>query len=281
MAVFEDYQSLFALGQTQDLFSTDTSAESRASLSNIMTIDRYSDIEPLLLSGDLDTAILPWSHCPLQRHGDVVVTAVSSRVGGDCLMLRREIADRTKIFLLPERARVCARPHVAPQIREIRSDWVLTPHAMPHEKALDQLKAGLFDALVAPLWLGRTQSDLLDLEIIPLDPSEIAPAPVQDVTAWLAHAQNLPLRRALKALHNSETARCGNVERGFLHIVMENAPDHSWINPSFGAYCMRDDRGMYHAYAGGLFGEKIMKARVSSSTWVGLDRQLWHRLEEV
>jgi porphobilinogen deaminase len=99
------------------------------------------------------------------------------------------------------------------------------------------------------------------------------PAPGQGVVAWVCNRDDLKSRQLLKNIHHPEVSACTNVERRVLqHVETELQSDF------LGVYCEQDASGNYHVFAVCEAGGQLKRARLSSSTRLGLAEKLVQQL---
>lgn len=111
---------------------------------------------------------------------------------------------------------------------------------------------------------------------IRLNPKEFVPAPAQGVLAWQTKADNKPVRKILRKIHDGEVLKCTNVERKVLRLL------DGGCHLPLGVYCEQDQMGYFHAWgilSGGIE-QPLKRVNLSSSTTLNLSEQLYAALTE-
>jgi len=224
-----------------------------------------------ILRGDADVAVQPLSELPLTRPEGVVVTAVSSReYPGDVLVMRPEALDNRLDFGLAHSAAVLTTtPWQAAQLRDFRPDLGIAVSG--GTTFLDDLHKAKCVAVVLPAAVLEGMG-VSGLEVVPLNPREFVPAPGQGVVAWLAHHDDLPVRRLLKQVHHPDVSSCTNVERRVLQLLGGDAES------LLGAFVERDAAGNFHAFVAYAYPGGIRRTRLSQSTNFELAERVVERL---
>ncbi|MBL7798647.1 MAG: hypothetical protein JNJ90_19275 [Saprospiraceae bacterium] len=224
------------------------------------TVVFLDDLEGGILRGDIDAALQPLGTIPLERPGEVVIAALSARENpADLLVMHPETQDNRLDFGLKQGAVVCcATAWQAAQLRDFRPDLAVSVPGGGVGALVSGLKAGICEAIVfAAADMVAEELDLSGLLLVELNPREFLPTPGQGVVAWLAHRDNLPVRRLLKQVHHPDVSACTNVERRVLQLLR---------GALLGAFVERDAAGNFHAFVAGETGGSIRRARLSQST---------------
>lgn len=235
------------------------------------------EIEDALLNNEVDLAVHSMKDMPTTQPEGLCLAAVSYREDpADCLILRKEIADKSKMLQLPENAVVgTSSVRRKALMKSIRPDVQLKDIRGNVPTRLEKLKSGDFDAiLLAMAGITRLELDMSAFETIRLNPKEFIPAPAQGVLAWQTKSENMPVRKILRQIHNADVAKRTNVERKVLQLL------NGGCHLPLGVYCEMDEMGYYHVWAtlsGGLE-EELNLVNMSSSTSNGLAEKVFSEL---
>ena len=226
-----------------------------------------------LLLGDVDILAIEMAELPPFLPEGWKIGAVSKRRDpGEALVIKTTTLDAGRLFGLPEGARVgCSSPLQLVQFREFRADLELILTPLGRRDPMELFSEGLA-GLVVP---AHTLSDVSpDLRVVRLHPREVVPYPAQGVTAWIANAWDLPVRRLLRRIHHPEVSAVTNIERMALRLL------HPETHAAFGAYCFRDNQGNFHVHAVLVppGGGALKRASLSSSTSYRLAERLVNAL---
>lgn len=235
--------------------------------SEIVLLD---DVEAPLLRGTVQLCVVAMHRLPVVQPEGLVITAVSRRANpADLLVIRPEAVDKTQIFRLKKGATVTtSSTRQKVQLLDIRPDVDVHPVS----GNLQQLHSGATDAIfLEAATVQALGTELENLEVLELHPREFVPAPAQGVLAWLTHRDDLPTRRLLKQLHQTDVSALTNVERKVLQLLDGD--------PSLGVYVERDAAGNYHAFAAAERNGALQRARLSQSTNAGLAEKLIAQLQ--
>ncbi|MEO1626894.1 MAG: hydroxymethylbilane synthase [Bacteroidota bacterium] len=236
------------------------------------------EIEDSLLRGDVDLAVHSMKDLPTSQPDGLCITAVSSRANPtDSLIIRQEVIDQGATLRLPPNAVVgTSSARRKAQMLHLRPDVQLKDIRGNVPTRIKKLQEGQFDAiLLASAGLERLQLEPEGVQVIRLHPREFVPAPAQGVLALQTCKDNLPIRRMLRHIHQSDVAILTNVERRLLQ-KMEGG-----CHIPLGAYCERDQMGNYHAYAAYAksWDAPLVSINISSSTHFNLADDLYDRLQ--
>lgn len=235
------------------------------------------EIEEELLDGSIDLAVHSMKDMPTTQPDGLCLAAISYREDpADCLILRKERADPSKLLQLP------ANPIVGTSsarrkalLKDIREDVILKDIRGNLPTRLQKLREGQLDAIVlAMAGLKRLGLDMSEFNTTRLNPKEFVPAPAQGVLAWQTKADNQPIRRILRKIHNGDVLQCTNVERKVLRLL------DGGCHLPLGVYCEQDQKGFFHAWgtlSGGIE-EPLRRVHLSSSTTHNLSERLYQEL---
>ncbi|MEL7249980.1 MAG: hydroxymethylbilane synthase [Bacteroidota bacterium] len=204
------------------------------------------EIEDALLNEEVDLAVHSMKDLPTTSPPGLVITAVSYREDpADWLLVRKDRAVTQKMMRLPEGALVgTSSARRKAQLQHFRPDLEMKGIRGNVPTRINKLREGQFDAIVlAGAGITRLELDLSEFEVIKFDPTEFIPAPAQGVLAFQVRANDKPLRRKLKELHQQAVADCTNVERKVLQLM------EGGCQMPLGVFCRRDSTGNYHLWA--------------------------------
>lgn len=229
------------------------------------------EIEDALLRGEIDLAVHSMKDLPTSQPDGLAITAVSYRENpADLLIIDPQALEKGQIFRLKKDAVVgTSAARRKAQLRDFRPDVVLKDIRGNVPTRLEKLRQGQFDAIfLAAAGVNRLNLDLSGLEVVELHPREFVPAPAQGVLAWQTNRPDTATRLLLRRLHHSATSAVTNVERRTLQLM-----DGGCQLP-LGVYCEQDATGYFHAFAACEIDGTMRRARLSSSSNVGIAEQL-------
>ena len=236
------------------------------------------EIEEALLNGQIDLAVHSMKDLPTTSPAGLVVGAVSYREDpADWLVIRKEVADETRLFSLPEKAIVgTSSARRKAQMKHFRNDIELKDIRGNVPTRLSKLQSGAFDAiLLAAAGLSRLDIDVTDFKIIPLNPKEFIPAPAQGVLAFQTVVDKKDIRKILQKIHHPEVSKRTNIERKVLQLF------EGGCHMPLGVYCENDTLGNYHVWAAKAehWEGPVKMIRLSSSTSFELREQVVEALK--
>lgn len=236
------------------------------------------EIEEALLNGQIDLAVHSMKDLPTTSPEGLVVGAVSYREDpADWLVIRKEVADETRLFSLPEKAIVgTSSARRKAQMKHFRNDIELKDIRGNVPTRLSKLQSGAFDAiLLAAAGLSRLETDVSDFKIIPLNPKEFIPAPAQGVLAFQTVVDKKDIRKILQKIHHPEVSKRTNIERKVLQLF------EGGCHMPLGVYCENDTLGNYHVWAAKAehWEGPVKMIRLSSSTSFELPEQIIEALK--
>lgn len=228
---------------------------------------RYGSLEELsaaLSAGAFDAAAYPMECLPAVLPEGLTITAVSAREhAGLWLLVRPDVLTPGEDFSLKKGATIAGNGlQLKAQLLDYRKDILFNEVAGNMQDSVSALRRGECDAaMLSAAGIHRHSIDLSGLEVVPINPKELAPAPGQGVLAYLTRRDDLPVRRILKKIHHPEVSAVTNIERGVLRLLGANAGER------LGVYCERDAAHNYHVWAAFVSESGVLKkARLSSST---------------
>ncbi len=236
------------------------------------------EIEEALLNGQIDLAVHSMKDLPTTSPAGLVIGAVSYREDpADWLVIRKEVADETRLFSLPEKAIVgTSSARRKAQMKHFRNDIELKDIRGNVPTRLSKLESGAFDAiLLAAAGLSRLEIDVSNFKIIPLNPKEFIPAPAQGVLAFQTVVDKKDIRKILQKIHHPEVSKRTNIERKVLQLF------EGGCHMPLGVYCENDSLGNYHVWAAKAehWEGSVKMIRLSSSTSFELPEQVVEALK--
>lgn len=237
------------------------------------------EIEEELLAGSIDLAVHSMKDMPTTQPDGLCLAAISYREDpADCLVIRKERTDTSKILQLPENPIVgTSSARRKALLKAMRDDVVLKDIRGNVPTRLRKLQEGQFDAIVlAMAGLKRLEIDMSEFNTIRLNPKEFVPAPAQGVLAWQTKADNKEVRRILRKIHDGEVLQRTNVERKVLRLL------DGGCHLPLGVYCEQDQMGYFHAWgilSGGI-DQPLKRVHLSSSTNHNLSERIYQELTE-
>lgn len=224
----------------------------------------FDDMGAALLAGAFDVSAYPMECLPTVLPKGLAITAVSARThAGIWLLVRPDAFTPGEDFSLKKGATVAGTGLLLKtQLLDYRKDIVFEEAGGRLQDSVAALRRGEFDAaMLSAAGIHRHSVDIAGLEVVQINPKEMAPAPGQGVLAYLARRDDLSARRILKQIHHPEVSAVTNIERGVLRLMGGDAQD------SLGVYCERDAAHNYHVWAASATKSGALKrARLSSST---------------
>ncbi len=218
-----------------------------------------------LLSGETDVFASPLHQLPISLPEGIVITALSARsYPADWLLIHPAAQEVDQLLGLKKQATVYAQDTCRrAQMYDFRADLQFDDQAGDAETALVQLLSGELDAALLPA--AMLDEDALTgngIVVVRFNPKELVPAPGQGVWAYVCCKEDIVTRRALKAIHHSETAVLTNIERGALRLL------GAGFEHRLGVYAECDQLGNFHVWAALAETERspLRRARLSSST---------------
>lgn len=237
------------------------------------------EIEDALLNNEVDIAVHSMKDLPTEQPEGLCITAISERADPrDILIIRKAKLDQSRPLKLPKGAIVGTssirrKTQLLDLVEEIEIKDLRGNVPTRIKKLLD----GNYDAIVlAMAGIERLKIKNDDLEMIPLNPKEFVPAPAQGVLAFQSRIDNISIRKIFKAIHQSESSDCTNVERKVLSLF------NGGCQLALGVYCHKDKAGYYHASAAYCkdIDSKIRRVSYSLSTNAGMAEKIFEALKQ-
>lgn len=238
------------------------------------------EIEDALLKGEVDMAVHSMKDMPTTQPEGLGLAAVSYRENpADWLLIRKEVVNPKSGLKLGKNPIVgTSSARRKAQLLALQPDIQIKDIRGNVPTRLQKLRDGQFDAIMlAAAGVSRLEIDLSDFEIIKFEPKDFVPAPAQGVLTFQIRKEDKILRKTLQILHDPDVVKCTNVERTVLKMM-----DGGCQMP-LGVYCEKDHLGYYHAWAAKAdnWDAPVRRARISSSTHVGVAEKLYNQLMEV
>jgi hydroxymethylbilane synthase len=203
------------------------------------------EIEEALLAGTIDLAV--HSHKDLETNSPegLTIAAVSERADArELLLIHPDAVDSSLPWLFKKEARIgTSSARRKAQLLHARPDAVAVDIRGNVPTRVQKLRNGEFDAImIAKAGVDRLQLDLSDLQVVPLDVTELVPAPAQGVLALQTRSNDSELIAKLKSLNSTTVQRNIYIERQVLnrlqggcqlplgvHANYQNNLFHVWV----------------------------------------------------
>ena len=172
-----------------------------------------SELENVLLSGEVDAAVHSLKDLPVEDTPGIVIAAIPEREAAYDVLVS---ADGWTLSNLPEGARVgtCSLRRTA-QLLARRPDLIILPLRGNVDTRVRKVINGEYDAIVlAQAGLTRLGLQAHISEVFPLE--VMLPAPGQGALAVQCRADDTETRELLAAIHDPLTAAAVGAERAFL-----------------------------------------------------------------
>jgi hydroxymethylbilane synthase len=173
------------------------------------------ELEAALLAGEVDLLIHSLKDVALERPAGIATACIPEREdAADWLLLRKDAPAAATIGTSSARREgllATAQP-------EWRFTWIRgnVPTRVRRVREGELRGEPLHGTILAAAGLKRLDLDLSDLELRPLDPSELLPAPGQGALLAECRENRHDLMEALKPFHHEVTARRIQLERAVL-----------------------------------------------------------------
>lgn len=233
------------------------------------------ELEDALLNHDVDLAIHSLKDMPTTQPNGLCLASVSYREDpSDVLIIRKEVMQEGRLLSLPANAIIgTSSARRKAQIKHLVSDCEIKDIRGNVPTRIQKLIDGHFDAiLLAQAGINRLALDLSDLKTITLHPSEFVPAPGQGVMVSQCRIDDIPTRKILKELHQTDVGDCINVERKVLQML-----DGGCQLP-LGVFCSKDAMGNYHVQSALEKDGELRRFKTSQSTRLGLSETILNAL---
>ena len=203
------------------------------------------EIEEALLAGTIDLAVHSHKDLETQSPEGLTVAAVSDRADArELLLIHPDAFDASAPWQFKKQARIgTSSARRKAQLLQARPDAVAVDIRGNVPTRVQKLRDGEFDAiLLAKAGVDRLQLSLSDLHVLPLDVSELVPAPAQGVLALQTRRGDEPLIQKLNAINSAQVQRNIHIERRVLnrlqggcqlplgvHAKYQNDHFHVWV----------------------------------------------------
>ena len=234
-----------------------------------------SQLHPKLRRGELDIVMYPLHLTPVAPPEGIVHAALLARKEPvSTLLIHPEAQEGAALFQVRSGGKVLVtHPSQKAQLHSFRPDLQVVLSTEEHpEIRLAALREGRVDALVLnPFESSYFRASIEDEIVVELNPREFCPSPGAGAIVLQTCADDLPLRRILKAIHHSEDAARTNVERKLLRLFGGD------LHSTLGAFCEQDTMGNYQLWASFApdADQPVRRERLSSSTTFELAEQLF------
>jgi hydroxymethylbilane synthase len=178
------------------------------------------EIEQALLDGQIDLAVHSYKDVPvtmpLVEQDRLTIAAVPKREDPrDVIVLR----DPTKGAIAKQGVIGTSSLRRQCQVLALSPQVVIKPLRGNIDTRIKKLHAGEFDAIILAL-AGLKRANLFDRScMVPLDPSDMLPAPGQGALALQCRADDASTRDAVSALDDPATQQCVNAERELVRLL--------------------------------------------------------------
>lgn len=235
------------------------------------------EIEDQLLDGRIDVAVHSMKDLPTTSPDGLRIAATSYREDpSDTLLIMDEYYDPSQPLRLREGTIVgTSSARRKSQLKDLNPTVVTEDIRGNVPTRIQKLRDGNFGAIVlATAGLNRLELDLSDFTVVQLHPREFVPAPAQGVLAYQTRSEDIEMRKIIAQIGDVDVARRTNVERKVLQMM------DGGCHLPLGVYCEQDQLGNYHSWAamGNAETGKVVRCRLSQSTFVGLADEIYNQL---
>lgn len=178
------------------------------------------EIEDALLTGTIDIAVHSHKDLETTSPSGLIVAAVSERADArEMLLIHPDGFDSNENWQLKRNARVgTSSARRKSQLLSARPDVTAIDIRGNVPTRVQKLRNGEFDAiLLAKAGLDRLELDVSDIHALPLEVTQLVPAPAQGVLAIQTRSSDTTLIEMLDNLNAPEVKRCIHIERSVLN----------------------------------------------------------------
>ncbi len=177
------------------------------------------EIEASLLSEETDLAVHSLKDLPTAEPGELTVAAVPEGADPrDVILIRPDSFDPSSPLLV-KKGSFIGTSSFRRKSQVLATDRTLTVEALRGNinTRVRKLKEKQYDAIIlAHAGITRIELDLTGLEVHPLDPEVLLPAPAQGALGIQIRREESELFERLRSLNHAETLRRVRAERSFL-----------------------------------------------------------------
>jgi hydroxymethylbilane synthase len=234
------------------------------------------EIEEALLAGSIDLAV--HSHKDLETNSPegLTIAAVSERADArELLLIHPSAVDSSLSWQFKKDARIgTSSARRKAQLLHARPDAVAVDIRGNVPTRVQKLRNREFDAiLLAKAGVDRLQLDLADLHVLPLDVTELVPAPAQGVLALQTRIDDAELISALKSLHAHTVQRNINIERRVLNRLQGGCQLPLGVHANY-----QDDHFQVWVAFAKSWNSPILKFELTGNDESQLIEQILHRI---
>ncbi len=203
------------------------------------------EIEAALLNKDIDLAVHSCKDLETTPHPDLVIAAVSDRADpSEWLLMHPSAKDPVQPLGLKADAVVgTSAPRRKMQLLAYQPGLRLKDLRGNVPTRIEKLRKGQYDAIcLAAAGIKRLALELDDLEVLPLSPKMMIPAPAQGVLAYQVRKEDTDLIRALEQIGDPSVAQGIHLERQVLNLFQGGC------QMPVGVYCEQEG-GLYKIWS--------------------------------
>lgn len=237
------------------------------------------EIEDELLAGSIDVAVHSLKDLPTQSPEGLSTSGLSTRANPVDLLIYSKSAYDNERRLGPKKGAKIGTSSIRRKVQlhdiDDRLDIVDIRGNVPTR--INKIAEGIVDGIViAAAGVNRLDIDLSAYKVLAFQPTEFVPAPAQGVIGYQCRTQDKLTRSIISKIHQSDVAKCTNVERKILKLM------NGGCQMPLGAYCHKDNNGHYHCSAilGSEIGAPIKRVYYSQSTPQGLAEIVFEKLND-
>ncbi len=237
------------------------------------------EIEDQLLDSKIDVAVHSMKDLPTTSPEGLRIAATSYREDpSDTILVLKDSYDATQSLRLKKGTVVgTSSARRKAQLKDLNPDISTEDIRGNVPTRIQKLREGQFGAIVlATAGLNRLKIDLSEFEVVQMHPREFVPAPAQGVLAYQTRSEDVEMRKIIAKIGDIDVARRTNVERKVLNMM------DGGCHLPLGVYCEQDQMGNYHAW-GAMANDvngKVIRCKVSQSTFVGMAEEIYKNLTE-
>jgi hydroxymethylbilane synthase len=180
------------------------------------------ELEEALYQKKIDVAVHSLKDLPVEQPKGLELIAVLKREQAeDCLLIREEDVDLTRVHFLKEKALVgSSSPRRTEQLLRDRGDLRVEPIRGNLPTRIQKVRDGVFQAtLLARAGLNRLKPDLSGIKLVELSKEIFLPSPGQGAIAIEARSGDQELQKAFRRAHCHSSYECVRLERRLLKLL--------------------------------------------------------------
>jgi hydroxymethylbilane synthase len=235
------------------------------------------EIEDALLAGTIDLAVHSHKDLETQSPEGLTIAAVSERADPrELLLIHPDAHDESLPWQFKKEARIgTSSARRKAQLLHARPDAVPVDIRGNVPTRVQKLRNGEFDAiLLAKAGVDRLQLDLSDLVVLPLDVSELVPAPAQGVLALQTRSDDTALIEKLNALNSAQIQRNIHIERKVLNQMQGGCQLPLGVHAKY-------QQGNFHVWVAFAksWNDVVLKFELTGTDEVQLIEQILQRIQ--